>query len=292
MPSPTVTRSAIENKHLRSTGRWTLRLTLGAAAIVVQACAAGGDSRAEDTPTTVMLVPIAGTGGAAGGPVSSAGGATAGSNHSGGSGGSGGSSSGSGGSSGSGSSGSSGSGSSGSGSSGSSGSGSGGSGSSSSSGGSGGSSSKAGSGGTPSSSGGGAGADPAGVVWMQASLTEYESYPAPGSPECVQYSGCLYEGQFAALPGKQSEAWVMAHNIVSVHSKEFAKYELKTLRLRKNAHEIDVVVYDECADSDCSGCCTQNAKPSGHLLDLEKYTAQRFGVPADGQVEWRCLDCP
>lgn len=151
----------------------------------------------------------------------------------------------------------------------------------------------AGSGGTMASGGsGGFGGDPPGVTWMQASLTEFESYPAPGSPECVQYNGCMWEGQFAALSGVQSEAWVMAHNIVAVHSKEFAKYKLHTVRLRKNGHEIDAVVYDECADSDCSGCCTENAMPSGHLLDLEKYTAQRFGVPADGQVEWRCLDCP
>jgi hypothetical protein len=55
--------------------------------------------------------------------------------------------------------------------------------------------------------------------------------------------------------------------------------------------EIDVKVYDECADSDCSGCCTRNARPSGYLIDVEKYTAQRFGVEADGEVEWRCLDC-
>ncbi|WP_437547167.1 hypothetical protein WME97_44490 [Sorangium sp. So ce367] len=46
-----------------------------------------------------------------------------------------------------------------------------------------------------------------------------------------------------------------------------------------------------CSDSDCSGCCTRNAQPSGYLIDIEKYTAQRFGVSASGQVEWRCLDC-
>ena len=138
---------------------------------------------------------------------------------------------------------------------------------------------------------GGAGGDPPGVVWNKASLTEFESYPDPGSEECVKYNGCTWAGQFAGVDGKQPESWVKAHNIAAVHSKDFAKYKLKTLRLRKDGHEIDVVVYDECADSDCSGCCTQNAKPSGNLIDLEKYTAERFGVPADGQVEWRCLDC-
>lgn len=128
-------------------------------------------------------------------------------------------------------------------------------------------------------------------VWNQASLTWFESYPDPGSPECVEFNGCTWAGQFAALDGKQSEQWVKDHNIAAIHSKDFETYKLKTLRLRKDGHEIDVTVYDMCADSDCSGCCTENAKPSGFLIDVEKYTAERFGVEIDGQVEWRCLDC-
>lgn len=136
-----------------------------------------------------------------------------------------------------------------------------------------------------------AGGSDAHLSWKQASLTNFTSYPDPGSDECVKYNGCMWAGQFAAVDGKQTEAWVMAHNIVAVHSKDFATYKLKTLRLRKDGHEIDVTVYDECADSDCSGCCTDNAKPSGFLIDVEKYTAQRFAV-GDGQVDWACLDCP
>jgi hypothetical protein len=136
-----------------------------------------------------------------------------------------------------------------------------------------------------------AGGSDANLAWKQASLTNFTSYPDPGSDECVKYNGCMWAGQFAAVDGKQTEAWVMAHDIVAVHSKDFATYKLKTLRLRKDGHEIDVTVYDECADSDCSGCCTENAKPSGFLIDIEKYTAQRFGV-GDGQVDWACLDCP
>ena len=56
---------------------------------------------------------------------------------------------------------------------------------------------------------------------------------------------------------------------------------------------IDVVVYDECADSDCSGCCTRNANQNGYgfLIDIESYTAAKFGVSADGTVEWYCTDC-
>jgi hypothetical protein len=151
--------------------------------------------------------------------------------------------------------------------------------------------SEAGRGGAGASALAGSRAD-AGTItdWRMASLTNFTSYPDPGSDECVKFNGCMWAGQFAGVDGTQTEAWVMAHNIVAVHSKDFAQYKLKTLRLRKDGKQIDVTVYDECADSDCSGCCTQNAKPSGFLIDVEKYTAQRFGVE-DGQVEWACLDC-
>ena len=142
---------------------------------------------------------------------------------------------------------------------------------------------------------GGAGDQPAPVddaqlEWRSANLTNYESYPEPGSEECIEYSGCEYAGYFAAFDDQQSEAWVMSHNIAAVHLDNFAEYELKTLRLRDGEHEIDVVVYDACSDADCDGCCTENAKETGFLIDLEKYTAERFGT-SDGIVEWACIDC-
>jgi len=127
-------------------------------------------------------------------------------------------------------------------------------------------------------------------AWRKANLTWYTSYPDPGSEECIKYSGCEWSGQFAALPSKMPESWVKANNIASVHSKDFAAYKLHTLRLRQGTHQIDVKVYDMCADSDCSGCCTANSKSTGFLLDIEKYTAERFGANS-GIVEWVCLDC-
>ncbi|MBC7660607.1 MAG: hypothetical protein H7249_13000 [Chitinophagaceae bacterium] len=127
-------------------------------------------------------------------------------------------------------------------------------------------------------------------TWSKADLTNYESYPDPGSEECVQYNGCTWEGQFAALPDKMPETWVKEHNIISIHAKDFAQYKLKTLRLRQGTHTIDATVYDECSDSDCDGCCTANSKKTGFLIDIEKYTNVRFGG-GDGVVEWQCLDC-
>jgi hypothetical protein len=100
----------------------------------------------------------------------------------------------------------------------------------------------------------------------------------------------MWAGMFAALDGKQTEEWVMEHNIIAVHQKDFETYKLKTLRLRQGEKEIDAVVYDMCADSDCDGCCTANSAETGFLIDIEKYTMQRFGV-GHGIVEWTCIDC-
>ena len=128
------------------------------------------------------------------------------------------------------------------------------------------------------------------LSWSTANLTWYTSYPDPDSEECIEYNGCEWAGWFAALDEQQPESWVEANNIAAVHSQHFDTYRLKTLRLRKNGHEIDVVVYDMCADSDCSGCCTANSSETGFLIDIESYTADRFGEN-DGIVEWACLDC-
>lgn len=129
-------------------------------------------------------------------------------------------------------------------------------------------------------------------VWNTANLTNYESYAQPGSEECLNFNGCAYPGLFAFLEGTQPESWVQANNIVAIHSKDAGKYKLKTLRLRQGSHQIDVKVYDQCSDSDCDGCCTINANANGQsfLIDIEKYTMQRFGS-GSGIVEWRCLDC-
>jgi hypothetical protein len=128
--------------------------------------------------------------------------------------------------------------------------------------------------------------------YKYANLTNFESYPDPGSEECQEYNGCYWAGQFAFVDGKKSKNWVRAHNIVAVHERDANKYKLKTLRLKKGSDTIDVKVYDECSDSDCDGCCTHNANAGGvrFLIDIEKYTMQRFGH-GDGKIEFKCLDC-
>ena len=132
------------------------------------------------------------------------------------------------------------------------------------------------------------------TVWNKANLTWYISWPDPGSEECVVYNGCEWAGYFAGLPDQQTEEWVSEHNIISIHEKDWGKYKLKAFWLRQNGRTIDATVYDKCADSDCEGCCTQNAGELGFLIDIESYTCERLsGTKAgcDGVIEWTCLDC-
>ena len=132
--------------------------------------------------------------------------------------------------------------------------------------------------------------DNSGLQWREANLTYYESYPEKGSEECLNFSGCEWEGMFAAVDGKMSEFWVKNHKIISIHSKDFEKYKLKTFRITQGPKSIDAKVYDMCADSDCDGCCTENAGDVGFLIDMERYTAEKFGSKS-GKVKWSCLDC-
>lgn len=132
------------------------------------------------------------------------------------------------------------------------------------------------------------------TVWNRAALTWYTSWPEPGSEECEDYNGCTWAGWFAGLEDQQTEEWVSEHNIIAIHEKDWNTYKLKTFRLRKGGYTIDAVVYDKCADSDCDGCCTQNAGELGFLIDVESYTCERLSGTkdgCDGVIEWTCLDC-
>jgi hypothetical protein len=128
-----------------------------------------------------------------------------------------------------------------------------------------------------------------GGEWKPANLTVFTSYPEEGSNECIEYSGCEYAGLFAGMDGKQTKEWVQTNNIAAVHSKDFDALKGKTLRIRQGDKQIDAKVLDMCSDSDCGGCCTQNAGAEGFLIDLEKNTAGRFGS-TEGKVEFQV--CP
>jgi hypothetical protein len=134
-----------------------------------------------------------------------------------------------------------------------------------------------------------AGSRSCGPEWHSARLTNYESYPEPGSAECIENNGCTWAGQFYGGSGTYSEVWVAKHNIVAVHLKDWAWLGMKTLRLRQGTREIIVRAIDACSDADCDGCCTANLGGDGHLIDIEKYTMARFGS-GDGLVEFQVCD--
>lgn len=122
--------------------------------------------------------------------------------------------------------------------------------------------------------------------WRAAALTNYESYPDPGSVECIKYNGCKWAGQFYGVRGKKSENWVARKNIAAVHQKHWRKYGGKSLRLRQGNRELVVEVLDLCSDADCNGCCTNNLGGDGYLIDIEKHTMNRFGS-GSGVVEFQ-----
>jgi hypothetical protein len=127
--------------------------------------------------------------------------------------------------------------------------------------------------------------DPA-LVWHSGNKTNYESYPDPGSKECTEFNGCDYLGQFAECENTMPERWVMAHDIVAVFP--LADLGLHRLCLRSGDARIVVTAIDTCSDSDCDGCCTENLGAAEALIDLEKYTNERFGIE-DGAIEWADL---
>jgi len=127
----------------------------------------------------------------------------------------------------------------------------------------------------------------AGLVWKSANKTNYESYPDPGSQECIEFNGCTWAGQFAGCDGKKPEAWVKTHDIVAAFP-DFGSLALHDLCLRQGTKTIVVTVLDTCGDSDCNGCCTENKGDADELIDVEKYTNQRWGVD-DGRIEWADL---
>ena len=125
------------------------------------------------------------------------------------------------------------------------------------------------------------------LTWKTAHKTWYESYPAPGSEECVAYNGCQWAGQFAACEGKKPEEWVKQRNIASFFP-GFPALARHDLCLKSGDKTLVVTVLDTCGDQDCDGCCTKNRGDADALIDLEKYTNERWGL-ADGAITWADL---
>jgi len=128
-------------------------------------------------------------------------------------------------------------------------------------------------------------ADP-GLAWHTANKTTYESYPDPGSEECVKYNGCEYLGEFNSCENTMPESWVMSHDIASIFP--LGELGLHRLCVRSGDTSMVVTVIDTCADTDCDGCCTENKGDAEALIDFEKYTNARWTLE-DGPIEWADL---
>jgi hypothetical protein len=128
--------------------------------------------------------------------------------------------------------------------------------------------------------------DDPGLVWQSANKTNYESYPDPGSEECVVYNGCEYLGEFNSCENTMPEAWVKSHDIAAIFP--LGDLGLHRLCVRSGPTSMVVTVIDTCADADCDGCCTENRGDADALVDLEKYTNARWGLE-DGVIEWADL---
>ncbi len=136
-------------------------------------------------------------------------------------------------------------------------------------------------------------ASQAGLTWKSANETVFESYPPAGSVECIQYSGCMYEGQFQDCSNTMPVSWVDSHNIVSVFpDSDSLAYHALCLKDPSSGNSIVVVALDTCADSDCSGCCTQNQGNADELIDVEINTDARFmnlGINGGAAIQWADL---
>lgn len=148
------------------------------------------------------------------------------------------------------------------------------------------------------------------VATGEASLTTYTSYAAccPDNPnyapeadttECMDYSACDYSDEFAVV-GHQTFEWVQGHNLVAFYDDcdpeggTFVEdYANRMIRLTKGGVTFDALIADTCGNADCDGCCSENAQPSGVLVDLEYWTViHNLGDidRASGRVSFEILD--
>ena len=85
------------------------------------------------------------------------------------------------------------------------------------------------------------------------------------------------------------QSWVQSHNIFSVFPHEDAlAYHWICLK-SSSGKTIAGLALDTCADSDCSGCCTQNQGSASLLIDVEINTDKRFtnlGIDGGEAVQW------
>lgn len=120
--------------------------------------------------------------------------------------------------------------------------------------------------------------------WKPAYMTAYTSYPTVGSKECIDFSGCKYEGQFSYLDTNLTKEEVAQQRIVSTYTlpeKDGSKLGCKCIEIRDPRNKTkSFVVYalDTCADKDTpdNQCTTNATSGGGTLLDVERNAIEQF----------------
>ncbi|GLC39982.1 hypothetical protein PLESTM_000976000 [Pleodorina starrii] len=134
--------------------------------------------------------------------------------------------------------------------------------------------------------------------WSAAVGTIFDSWPKPGTVECVDYSGCTWAGMFSTLDGgsaapcRNGAQWLNGGNgnfgcrfpESTVRNWNMAAtYQLDSSLLGKKLQvmvegkptvTVTVNVKDVCSNSDCNGCCNRNTgNKKWKLIDIEKWPA-------------------
>lgn len=118
--------------------------------------------------------------------------------------------------------------------------------------------------------------------------------PTARRDECDVYNGCAWDGDFAYV-GNRPLSYVQNTNIVAFFASNGETYGKKIISVYSPVHDktVEAIVLDTCGDSDCNGCCTENANTGGgYLVDMEEETVlKHFGSldEVDGLVCWKIL---
>jgi hypothetical protein len=85
-----------------------------------------------------------------------------------------------------------------------------------------------------------------------------------------------------------TSAFLGAVPVVAIHQNNWSVDKYHYIQVQQsNGIVVTVQSWDLCADTDCGGCCTTNAKAFGgnYLVDVERRTLERlFGITAWDQT--------
>lgn len=144
--------------------------------------------------------------------------------------------------------------------------------------------------------------------YLPAVGTLYDSWPKPGSHECVADSGCKYAGQFASksldtgskghcihgaqeldggcqppcvdcrFPQSLVAKWSIASTVPNLpKGNNVFGNKIEILAAGFAHRTVQVNMKDTCHDADCDGCCSHNSANHKYvLIDIEKWPASKL----------------